>query len=282
MKKIFLLVLSVAFVISCTKDDSLESTDQNLTEDQNLTDIEQYADTFEQYNLFRVDGEIVTDKNQIADLLSNSQIAHYIPEAREVNFYTSDARYNDLTDLSLERETTSDNVSYADSISHGFDEYGSSEDIDLSNAQNRTHSLLGVSGLGSLFSQTYFKDYSKKIHFVIKYSSDQSRVFVQFNNNTDLTTNSIKSGKINGSTTNASTVYMNMSIVSGNVYTNFQELLIKNDSPNKRRVYLYENTNYGGKSVIYDLNKDQYLNFSNGTFGGFASNRIRSFRSVNI
>ena len=276
MKIFKLKYLTLAIVLtalgSCSSADVEEQTDKSSIKDN------QYVELFKSYNNFKLDGKSITDLKAVIELLSNPiQVTNYIPEEKEINFYTSDEEYRKVYPKNLEHDEMDEKKpSSASRYSPDLGQFG---------ADNS-----GVVGLGDILDQQHYRDFSKYAFIVIFTNaishSSGATWFYRLNDDSDMTNSAEILSIYKNSTTSTINAVGNswyISNIFGEINDGSKGAIIKNDSAYNKKLSFYEYTNYGGRVVNIYLNQNSYTTLSSGIFSNLGNTGSpNSYKSVNL
>ncbi|MFD2561515.1 hypothetical protein [Aquimarina rubra] len=276
MKKILFLALTVMFVVGCSSDNEAE------IQNTNQIDFEKYSYLFEDYQSFRVDGQVMTDKQKIIEGLLNAQATHYNTVDSEVDFYTSEEVYQKLTNQNFNKfakQYLTDNLENSTYKTGSFNEYGELvEDKDSNTETASKSSLHGISGLGSVAGDSDLKAMAHRVFFIFAYNTSNNKdvYFQRAQNNSNLSNNPHHAVKVDGKSAYVSSPWVSSSFPFYKMYSGNNTIQVKNDKNGNSTVYFCEYPNYGGKRVSMWVGKDQIKTISRYTFSNFSQDRPQS------
>jgi hypothetical protein len=275
MKNIKLKYFAVALVMvlqwSCATTE-IPQASENISK----TDLFSDGSMLNEYKNFKIDGVITNDTKKVEAMMKNSHVVFYNPEIKEVDFYSSEASYRRINP-EIEQDvivTESVEATATTSFPDTFDDLGTFG-TDVS----------GVSGLGTILDQGYFRNFAKNIYFLLSPTSYNVKQFLRLKNLTNFDGNltmlqyytegaGALAGKFvvqNG--TNFGKVLENIS--NGN-----QKCTVKNDSNGNKNLIFYKDLNYGGSSkVVIKLAKDASTTLGS-SFLSSIGGTAKSYQSV--
>jgi hypothetical protein len=229
--KHFAVALMMVLQWSCATTDIPQASEQI-----SKNDLFGEGSMLNEYKNFKIDGVVTNDTKKVEAMMNNSHVVFYNPEMKEVDFYSSEASYRKFNSEIEQDEKVTEGVqataatSYADT----FTDLGSFG-ADVS----------GVSGLGNILDQGYFRNYALNIYFIT--DGPNALNFIRFKNLVDFTTEipAVKVSRINSSSYSIGSVYNydhSIATMLTNIRTNLITARIINDTQGTRYIRFFKNT----------------------------------------
>lgn len=249
MKNVKLTHFAVALMMvlqwSCATTEIPQASEQI-----SKTDLLGGGSMLEEYKTFKIDGVITSDTKKITAMMNNSQVTIDNPEEKEISFYTSEASYRRFNP-EIEQVTESVQATAATTFPDTFTDLG-----------NFSADYSGITGLGTILDQGYFRNYANNIYFINSPNSSSSKYFIRIPNLPNF--NSTVVGiTINGSTGSVSKFDFNTSATITSIKSGgTASCIVKNDTNGNRYLDFYELVNYGGRKYRLTIPKDSYFGFA--------------------
>ncbi|MCU0467613.1 MAG: hypothetical protein MUF58_03355 [Arcicella sp.] len=227
------------------------------------TDLFGEGSVLNEYKNFKIDGIITNDSKKIEAMMNNAHVVFYNPEIKEVDFYSTEASYRKFNP-EIEEDTKVNESVQATAATSYPDTF-----TDLGTFGTAT---AGVSGLGTILDQGYFRNYAKNVYFFTTNSTAVNFVRCVNQNNFDTEIPSVQLSKSSGGVIKND---HSMSIMLGNIKAGTTVARIINDTQGTRYIRFFKNTGAVStdQRVTIQVNADsRYLIASNflSSIGGTA------------
>jgi hypothetical protein len=263
--KYFAFALMMLLQWSCAKTDIPEAS-----ETISKSDLFGEGSMLNDYKIFKIDGVATGDFKEIDKMMKGAHVVFYNPEIKEVDFYSSEASYRKFNPEIEQDVKVTESVqataatTYADTFTD-IGDYGT--DVN------------GVSGLGTILDQGYFRNYARNIFFINTNTRANSKNFIRLQDSNNF--NYLVAGVTISSTGSVSRYDYSMTQVFSNITSGITKCIIKNDTDNNRNLYFYKNVNHVSTEprVLIKLSKNSIVNVSS-TFLSSIGGTCKSFQSV--
>ncbi|MCU0469628.1 MAG: hypothetical protein MUF58_13595 [Arcicella sp.] len=223
--KYFAIALMMVLQWSCAKDEIPQASEQI-----SKTDLFTEGSVLSEYKNFKIDGVITNDSKKIEAMMKNAHVVFYNPEIKEVDFYSTEASYRKFNS-EIEQDvkvTESVQATATTTYPDTFTDLGDFGD-----------NVLGVTGLGTIIDQGYFRNFANNVHLTITNSNVTN--FVRLRSMSDFNTliPGVQISKLSGDVYQYSHAIV---VMLDNIRSGFSIARIVNDTQGTRYIRFFRNT----------------------------------------